>query len=132
MTSTTRANYAVSSAQNGNFEHARAVVIDLIQEDWHSAEAHRAWGRVLLEEGKATDAVAAFRVATSIDSRNPELFFELADALLIEAQKYAFIPLPNRVEANEAIDRGLVLAPGHPLGPELREKLNSTGDRALF
>lgn len=131
MTSTTRANYAVSSAQNGNFEHARSVVIDLIQEDWHNAEAHRAWGRVLLEEGKATDAVASFRVAASIDARNPELHFELAEALLTEARKFSFIPLPNRVEANEAIATGLSLAPDHPRGLELRAMWHSS-DEIVF
>jgi len=97
MTTDTRAKYAIASAQNGNFEHARSVVIDLIAEDWNNAEAHRAWGRVLLKERKHSDAVAAYRLAVSLDGTRAELHFEFATALLAEAQKVRFAPLANRV-----------------------------------
>ena len=73
MTFDTRTRYAIDTAKNGNHEHAKSIVIDLIAEDWHNVEAHRAWGRVLLQEGKPSDAVAAFRVALSIDNRSADL-----------------------------------------------------------
>lgn len=123
MTFDTRANYAIATAENGNYEHAKAVVIDLISEDYNNAAAHRAWGRVLYKEGKATDAVAAFRVAVALDSREPQLLFEFAEALMYQAHRYAFVPLSNMVEARDAVDAGLRLSPGDPKGLQLQSQL---------
>ena len=106
-------------------------MIDLIAEDWHNAEAHRAWGRVLLQEGKASDAVAAYRVAVSLNDRSPQLHLEFAAALLAETEKYSFIPLPNWVEAREAIENGLLLSPDHPTGLDMLKMLDANRDQAL-
>lgn len=123
MTFDTRAKYAISSAENGNYEHAKAVVIDLIAEDYNNAQAHRTWGRVLLEEGKITDAVAAYRVAVTLDNDNPYLLFEFAEALVLQRQRFAHVPLPNWIEASEAVDTALSLVPGDPKGVRLRDKI---------
>ena len=123
MTSDTRATYAIASAKDGNYEHAKSVVIDLIAEDYHNAQAHRAWGKVLLQEGKVSDAVAAYRVALTLEAHDENMYFEFAEALLAQRQRYAFIPLPNLIEAREAVSAGLRLAPGDPRGMELRTQV---------
>jgi len=132
MTTDTRAEYAVAAAKRGEFDLATTVVIDLVAEDWHNADAHRAWGRLLLEQGKAIDAVAAFRVAASLDPLRALSHFELANALLVEGQQNLYFPLIHWVEAQEAVKTGLGLAPGDHRGLELQSKieehrLNATG-----
>lgn len=123
MTFDSRAKHAIATAKNGDYEHAKSVVIDLISEDYQNAQAHRAWGRVLLEEGKVSDAVAAYRVAVTLDNESPYLLFEFAESLLIQRQRFAHVPLPNWIEAREAVDTGLSLAPGDPKGLRLREQI---------
>ena len=124
MATDTRANYAVASAENGNYEHAKSVVIDLITEDYNNAQAHRAWGRVLLHEKKAADAVAAYRVAVGLESNDSAMWFEFAEALVAERRSFAIVPLPNMIEAKEAVATGLRLAPGDTRGHELRDEIN--------
>jgi len=85
MTTDSRAEYAIAAAKRGEFEHATTAVLDLIAEDWNNAEAHRAWGRLLLTQGKATDAAAALRVAADLDPRPADVHFDLAHALLTQA-----------------------------------------------
>ena len=124
MATDTRVNYAVASAENGNYEHAKSVVIDLITEDYHNAQAHRAWGRVLLHEKKAADAVAAYRVAVGLESNDSAMWFEFAEALVAERRSFAIVPLPNMIEAKEAVAAGLRLAPCDTRGHELRDEIN--------
>ena len=124
MATDTRANYAVASAENGNYEHAKSVVIDLIAEDYNNAQAHRAWGRVLLHEKKAADAVAAYRVAVVLESNDSAMWFEFAEALVAERRSFAIVPLPNMIEAKEAVAAGLRLAPCDTRGHELRDEIN--------
>ena len=124
MATDTRANYAVASAENGNYEHAKSVVIDLIAEDYNNAQAHRAWGRVRLHEKKAADAVAAYRVAVGLESNDSAMWFEFAEALVAERRSFAIVPLPNMIEAKEAVATGLRLAPGDTRGHELRDEIN--------
>lgn len=123
MFTDTRARYAVASAENGKFEHAKSVVIDLIAEDYNNAQAHRAWGQVLLHEGKSSDAVAAFRVAVSLEVYDPSMWFEFAEALIIQRHSYALVPLPNMIEARDAVAAGLRLAPGDERGLALRAQI---------
>jgi len=120
MTVDTRTKYAIDTATNGNIEHAKSMVIDLVAEDWNNAEAHRAWGAILLQEGKTSDAVASFRVALNLNPQNPEGYFELADALVIQTHSFALVPLPNWAEAQELVQEGMRLAPGHPHGLNLQ------------
>ncbi len=106
-----RAEAAIKAAKNGDVDRAGDIVIDLISEDWNNVEAHRAWARVLLARGKATDAVAAIRTAASIDPNRADLQFELAQTLIIEAEKNPFLPLANWCEARQAVLAGMELAP---------------------
>lgn len=124
MATDTRVNFAIASAENGNYEHAKSVVIDLIAEDYNNAQAHRAWGRVLLHEKKAADAVAAYRVAVGLESNDSAMWFEFAEALVAERRSFAIVPLPNMIEAKEAVAAGLRLAPGDARGHELRDEIN--------
>ena len=126
MVTDTRANYAIASAVDGNYEHAKAVVIDLIAEDYNNAEAHRAWAKVLLHEGKSTDSVAAYRVAVTLEPHDAGLQFEFAKALVVQRQKYAMVALPNLIEAREAVSAGLRLAPGDPQGLALRDQIEQS------
>jgi len=123
MTSDPRAQYAVAAAERGEFAGATTVVLDLIAEDWHNAEAHRAWGCLLLAQRKTTDAVSAFRVAADLDPQRAELQFALANSLLAEAESTPYPPLTNWVDARSAVDAGLLIAPGHPVGLGLRDRL---------
>ena len=131
MSFDTRADFAMAAAKRGDFHHAEAVVIDLVAEDWENAAAHRAWGCLLLEQGKATDAVAALRIAASLDPRSAELHFELVDALLAEAEKNPFPTLTNWLEASDAVNAGLALMPGHERGVALFERVESQRALAL-
>ena len=112
----TRVDRAVAAADRGDYTTATNVVIDLIAEDWNNAEAHRAWGCVLLAQGKATDAVSAFRTAMQIDPRRSDLHFDLARALLGEAEQNPYLPLVNWIEARETILEGLRRSPGDKAG----------------
>lgn len=126
-----RAQYAVAAAKRGEFDNARAVVIDLVSEDWNNAVAHRAWGRVLLEEGKTSDAVAAYRTAANLDPREADVHFELANALLEEAEKSPFLPLENWLEARNAAQEGLTRAPVDEFGIDLLRQIEDHRDRVL-
>lgn len=115
----TRADRAVAAADRGDYTSATNTVIDLIAEDWNNAEAHRAWGLVLLAQDKATDAVSAFRTAMQIDPRRTDLHFDLARALLSEAEKNPYFPLANWIETRETILEGLRRSPGDKAGLKL-------------
>lgn len=132
MTLDTRVEYAVAAANRGDFDGATIAVVDLIAEDWNNAEAHRAWGHVLLQRGKASDAVAAFRIALDLDPRRGEFYFDLVDALLAEADKTPFPSLTNWVEANAAIKSGLERSPGDERGMQLRSQIAQRRQYAAF
>ncbi len=132
MSTDARAEYAIAAASRGEFDRARSAVIDLVAEDWHNAAAHQTWAQVLLEEGKATDAVAAYRTAVSLDPQRAELHFELAQALLIEAEKNPFVPLSNWLDTRDAVEAGLKMWPTHELGLELQRKVEDQRVRALL
>lgn len=78
---------------------------------------------MLLHEGKSSDAVAAFRVAIALESNDPVMQFEFAEALIAQRHSYALVPLPNMIEAREAVAAGLRLSPGDPRGLELRDQI---------
>jgi len=115
----TRVDRAVAAADRGDYTTATDVVIDLISEDWNNAEAHRAWGLVLLAQDKATDAVSAFRTAMQIDPRRSDLHFDLARALLGEAEQNPYLPLANWIETRETVLEGLRRSPGDKDGLKL-------------
>lgn len=131
MTFDSRAEYAIAAAKRGDFDGAAIAVIDLVAEDWDNAEAHRAWGCLLLEQDKPTDAVAAFRTASTLDPRRPDVHFELATALLAEAKKNPFLPLTNWLEARDAVEEGLARSPYDQNGLDLRCQVEAQRSRAL-
>ncbi len=132
MSTDSRAEYAIAAAKRGDFDGATTAVIDLVAEDWDNAEAHRAWGCLLLERDKPTDAVAAFRTAANLDPRRSDVHFELAAALLAEAQKNPFLPLTSWLEAKEAVEEGLARSPYDQVGIDLRDQVETQRSRALI
>lgn len=121
----------MAAAKRGDFDHATTAVIDLVAEDWGNAPAHRAWACVLLEQGKATDAVAAFRTVLSLDPRSATAHFELVEALLAEADKNPFLPLMNWLDAYEAVQAGLRITPDSEIGLGLLARVEAQRERTF-
>lgn len=127
----TRADIATTAAKRGDFATATNVVLDLVAEDWNNAEGHLAWGRVLRAQGKAVDAVAAFRTALVLNPTSADIHFELASGLLEEAAKNPYLPLTNWIEAREAVTQGLRLRSDSLVGRHLLRVIDEQRDRAL-
>lgn len=104
---------------SGDYGTATDLVIDLVAEDPTCPSAHRAWGRVLLDQERFSDSVVAYRTAAQMDSRNAEVHFELAYSLLAQAAKEPYVCLSNCIEAAEVANRGLALDPGNSVGVSL-------------
>jgi len=126
-----RALSAVEAADRGEFDYAKSVVIDLIAEDWNNAQAHRAWGRVLLAEGKTADAVAAYRTAVSLDPRRADVHFDLAEALLADFGANPFTPHTSWVEAREAVSNGLARTANHARGNNILARIEQARATSL-
>ena len=122
----------MAAARRGDIDAATEVVVDLVGEDWDNAEAHRAWGCVLLAKGKPSDAVGAFRAAVQIEPRRAELHFDLGTALLAEADQSPFLQLSNWIDAQEAITKGLTISPWSETGLELQKQLEAKRSQALI
>ena len=131
MSFDTRAEYAVAASNRGEFATAKEVVIDLVSEDWHNAAAHRAWGQLLLNEGKPSDAAAAFRVAVDLDPRQGAVHFDLAAALFAEAEASPYLRLTNWVELRAAVQEGLDRAPDSERGLMLLASVESLRSNAV-
>lgn len=120
----------MAAAERGDFDGAATTVIDLVSEDWNNAEAHRAWGCVLLGQRKPTSAVAAFRIAASLDPRCADVHFDLAVALLAEANENPFPRLTSWLEARDAVNDGLTRSPGSERGNALLNQVEHERVRA--
>ena len=114
-----RAQYALQAAERGEFAGARRTIIDLVAEDYSNAEAHRAWGQILLAEGKSHDAAAAFRTALELDDSHVETYFDLAEAAIDVASHRPFLALEHWSEARQATLDGLARMPHSPRGLSL-------------
>ena len=127
----TRVKNAIAAAERGDFDQATSTVIDLVAEDWNNAEAHSAWGHVLLAQGKTIDAVESYRTALSLDPRGAEVYFDLAGALLEVARADPFLPLTNWLEAQDAVHEGLKRWPNNELGLRLFDEVEDLRTRAI-
>lgn len=107
MTTKSRATKAVLAARQNDFATARTTVIDLVAEDYANADAHRAWGHVLLSEGKTVDAIAALRMSLDLDDSSADAHFDYAVALLRAASRDSFLALSHCSDALAAIKAGL-------------------------
>lgn len=126
-----RAAAAISLSAGGDHGTATDLIIDLVAEDPSCPSAHRAWGRVLLDQERFSDSVAAYRTAAQMDSGNAEVQFELAYALLAQAAKEPYVSLSNCNEATEATNLGLALDPGNAVGVSLLELADRRRQRVL-
>ena len=126
-----RAESAIDAAERGELERATTAVIDLIAEDYNNADSHRAWGRVLLAKGMTSDAVSAFRTAIAIDPRRADLYFGLAEAILVHAEHNPFLPLSTWNDARQAVLDGLERGPDELIGHALLRKVEQQRARAL-
>ena len=126
-----RARTAVTLAQQGEHDSATDIVIDLVTEDPDCAVAHRAWGRVLLEQGRATDAVAAYKAAVALAPDEAALQFELAYALVAQAEKSPFVGLTSYIEAKDAVEAGLHRDPDNTLAPGLIDLIDAGRHKIL-
>ena len=120
---------ALSAA--GDFDTAADLVIDLVAEDPTCASSHRAWGRVLLDQGRWSDSVAAYRTAAELSQNDPELQFELGFALVTQADKEPYLGLANYLEAADAVHKGLALDPSNTVGNSLQAIIDTRRKEVL-
>ena len=116
---------------DGDHGTAAELIIDLVAEDPTCPSAHRAWGRVLLDQERFSDSVAAYRTASQMDPTNPEVQFELAYALMAQAANEPYVGLSNCIEATDAVNRGLALDPTNSVGSSLLELIGKRRERVL-
>ncbi len=126
-----RARAAISSSAKGDFDSAVAEVIDLVSADWSCALAHRAWGRILLDQGKAVDAAESFRTSIALSPDDPELHFELALVLVEHAESAEYLELTSWIDARDAVLAGLDVEPDSALGRSLLEIIEGERERVL-
>lgn len=126
-----RAEAAMALSADGDHTTATDLVIDLVAEDPTCPAAHRAWGRVLLDQERFSDAVAAYRGASQMSVNDAEVQFELAYALMAQANMEPFVGLSNCIEAGEAVNRGLALDPANTVGASLIELIEARREMVL-
>lgn len=126
-----RAVAAVALSARGDHTAATDLVIDLVTEDPTCTAAHRAWGRVLLDQKRYTDSVAAFRTATELAPNDAEVWIDLAYSLVMHAEEQPFHALTSLIEAGEAVDRALDLDPRSEIATSLRELITRNRNEAL-
>ena len=126
-----RAVAAVALSADGDHSTATDLVIDLVAEDPTCTAAHRAWGRVLLNQKRYTDAVAAFRAAAELSPNDGEVWLEVAYSLVLQADEQPFYGMTSLIEAGDAVARALALDPGNETGTSLRQLIDQSRQRAL-
>ena len=126
-----RAVAAVALSAEGDHTTATDLVIDLVAEDPTCAAAHRAWGRVLLNQERYTDSVAAFRAAAELTPGDADVWIEVAYTLVLQAEEQPFYGMTSLIEAGDAVARALALDPGNESAISLRQLIDQNRQRAL-
>ena len=94
-----------------NWADAAEKYKEVLSREAHNSEIQYRYGLCLLELGEYSKAQSALEIAQSLDPRNDEIAFALAEALF-KKKEYArlFTMLRNRASDNRSISTWLVMA----------------------
>ncbi len=128
---TDRISAALNLSASGNHHQAMDLVIDLVSEDPTWPTAHRAWGRVLLDQGRTSDAVAAYRAAVDLGDGDAQVRYELVYTLIAHAEKSPFIAQQLLVEARQILAEAAETDPGNAVASSLHALITARSQDIL-
>lgn len=128
---TERVTAAMDLSARGQHDRAMNLVIDLVSEDPTCPIAHRAWGRLLLDQGRTSDAVAAYRAAIEFAPGDVQVRYELTYTLIMHAEKSPFMANELLVEARQVLAEAEELDPKSTVAPSLAQLITARSEGIL-